>query len=256
MAFSADNLSWVVIGASPDLRQQIIASPALHPKAAPRHSPIQAMVLVSADIDGIAGLLTTRESQPLRIYAPADLLAILAANPVFNVLDPALVERIALPLETWTDCGQGLWLRLLTMPGKIPLYLENRAATEAEPGPVYAAEVRAGGRSVIYAPACARITDAVRDRLASADAVFFDGTVFTDDEMPRAGVSRKTGVRMGHVSMAGPEGSLARLSDLPGRRIYIHINNTNPVLIAHSPEHRAVTEAGFEVAWDGMEIRV
>jgi pyrroloquinoline quinone biosynthesis protein B len=138
----------------------------------------------------------------------------------------------------------------------VPLYLEDRAATQPEPGPTYAALVQGSGRSIIVAPACADITEAVRAQLRQADVLFFDGTLFDDDEMIAAGVGQKTGRRMGHVPIGGPDGSLARLADLPGRRIFLHINNTNPILLAGSPERLQVEAARFEVAYDGMEIRL
>jgi pyrroloquinoline quinone biosynthesis protein B len=256
VAFSADDRHWIVIGASPDMRQQVLSLPALHPNANPRGSPVAGVVLVSADIDGIAGLLTLRERHAFRIYAPAPIMRVLRANSVFGVLDTALVEQVEILPSQKIDCGHGLSLTLLPMPGKVPLYMESQGATEAEPGPAFAAMVQAHGRTAIVAPACAQITEAVREQLRAADLLFFDGTVFTDDEMIRAGVGGKTGQRMGHVPMAGPDGSMARLADLPGRRIYLHINNTNPVLLEDSPERLQAETAGFEIAHDGMEVRL
>src|SRR5262249_12063547 len=129
-------------------------------------------------------------------------------------------------------------------------------ATQPEAGPTYAALVRGGGRSTVVAPACAEITPEVRARLKGADLVFFDGTLFRDDEMIVAGVGSKTGRRMGHVPMSGADGSIARLADLPARRVFLHINNTNPVWLADSAERREAERAGFEIAQDGMEIRL
>ena len=120
----------------------------------------------------------------------------------------------------------------------------------------YAARIEGGGRTAIIAPACAEVTEAVLARLAGADVLFFDGTLFTDDEMILGGLSQKTGRRMGHVSVAGPDGSLARLADHPGRRIYLHINNSNPMLLEDSAERDQVTRAGFEVAFDGMMVEL
>jgi pyrroloquinoline quinone biosynthesis protein B len=258
LAFSADGgAHWLVVGASPDLRQQIISSPQLHPRTGTgRDSPITAVVIVSSDVDGIAGLIVLRERQRLTLLAAAPVLDILRANPVFDVLDSSVVERIPLAPDQPFDAGHGLRLTLLTMPGKIPLYLEDRGAATAQPAATYAARVQAHGRTAIYAPGCAQITDAVRARLATADALFFDGTLFTDTEMIDAGVGSKTGRRMGHVPIDGPDGSLALLSGLPGRRIYVHINNTNPVLLAGSPERAAVEAAGVAIGQDGMEIDV
>jgi pyrroloquinoline quinone biosynthesis protein B len=254
VAVSGDCEHWVVIGASPDLRQQILLTPALAPQEGLRHSPIAGVALLNADIDAISGLLVLREGWPFRVVAPAPILQVLRANPVFDVLDPALVERVeAVPAEPF-DCGWGLSLTFLPMPGKIPLYLEDRAAVQAAPGPTYAVLIESGGRRMLVAPACAEFTPAVLDILRRADVIFFDGTLFTDDEMIRAGLGHKTGRRMGHVSMSGPDGSLSRLADLAARRIFIHINNTNPVLIDDSPERRAAEAAGFEVGYDGMEV--
>lgn len=256
VAFSADSRHWLIVGAAPDLREQVLAAPALYPRDGKRDSPIAGVVLVSADVDGIAGLLALRERHAFRIYAPGPILKVLEANSIFAVLDPALVERIEItPLEP-VSCGHGLTLTLLPMPGKVPLYLESRGAIEAEPGPTYAARIAANGRNAIMAPACAAITEDVRGQLDGADLVFFDGTLFTDDEMIVAGVGAKTGHRMGHVPMSGPDGSLTRLADLPARRIYVHINNTNPVLLDGSSEQKQAEAAGFEIAYDGMEVHL
>ncbi len=228
---------------------------ALHPHDGLRASPITGVVLVNADIDAIAGLFVLRERAPLHVFAPTLILDGLRANPVFDVLDPALVSRVSVePLQP-VACGYGLTLTLLPMPGKIPLYLEDRSARQPQPGPTYAALVEACGRRIVFAPACADITDAVLAHLRPADVLFFDGTLFADDEMIAAGVGTKTGRRMGHVPMSGPAGSLARLAALPARRIFVHINNTNPALVEGSPERHAVESAGFEIAYDGMEVR-
>lgn len=254
VAVSADGAHWALVGASPDLRQQFLATPALWPQASHRDSPVFAVILVSADIDGIAGLLVLREGQPFRVIAPPPILETIAANSVFRVLDPRLVVQEPLVPGLRLDCGYGLHVTLCPMPGKIPLYLEDRSAQHPAPAPAYAALIEAHERKLLVAPACAEITDAVRARVQDADVAFFDGTLFTDDEMIAAGVSPKTGRRMGHAPLSGPDGTLARLADLPTRRILLHINNTNPVLIENSPQRRSAEQAGFEVAHDGMEI--
>jgi pyrroloquinoline quinone biosynthesis protein B len=245
---------WLLAGASPDLRQQILANPELAPPPGTRHSPIAAVVLLSADVDGIAGLLVLREQHRFRLFAPAAILAVLRANGVFAALDPALVERVALAPGAPTDTGLGLTLTLLAMPGKIPLYQEDRAAAQAEPAATYAARIEAGGRCCVIAPACARITDDVLAHLAGAHTIFFDGTLFHDDEMIAAGLGPKTGRRMGHVSVAGPDGAMARLAHLPARKIFFHINNSNPILLDDSAERREVETMGFEVSHDGMRV--
>ena len=222
-----------------------------------RHSPIAGIVLTSADVDGIAGLLVLREQQPLRIYAAAPLLRILGDNRLFDVLDPSLVQRIEIAPNQPFDAGSGLSVELLEMPGKIPLYHEDRSAKVAQAGATYAARIAAGGRSVTIASACAEVTDEVLARLAGTDALFFDGTVFSDDEMAKAGVGTKTGAqdgprsdrRRGRVPWHGSRA-------WPAQKIYFHINNTNPILIEGSPERALVEASGFAIAHDGMEITV
>ncbi len=251
VAVSANAQSWLLVGASPDLRQQILDNPELAPTG-PRHSPIAGVVLVSADVDGLAGLLVLREQQRLRLWAPAPILRIIAENRLFAALDPALVDKIEIAPGERVDTGLGLTLTLLEMPGKVPLYEEDRGSASAQPASTYAARLEGAGRTAVIAPACARVTDDVLERLRGADLLLFDGTLFTDDEMVRAGLGQKTGQRMGHIAVSGPDGSLARLSGLPARRVYFHINNTNPMLLAGSAERAQVEAAGFEVAYDGM----
>ena len=256
VAVSGNGSEWVIVGASPDLRQQIQGTPKLWPGGGLRDSPIVGVVLIGGDVDAIAGLLVLRERQPFVVYSPAAVRELLEENPIFSVLDPDLVRHERLVPGEVKDCADNLRLTLLEMPGKVPLYRESRGATTAEAGPNYAARLEANGRSVIIAPACAEITGSVRQQLADADVLFFDGTLFTDDEMVAAGLGQKTGRRMGHVPISGEGGTLQGLADLTCRRILIHINNTNPILLSDSPERRQVEMAGFEVAYDGMEVRL
>jgi pyrroloquinoline quinone biosynthesis protein B len=256
LAVSADGERWLLLNASPDLRQQILATPALHPRQAPRHSPIEAVVLTNGDVDHIAGLLTLRESQPLTVLATQDIQAVLAANPIFNVLNPAYVSRQRLSLDGQASVA-GLRLRPFTVPGKVALYLEEGdPELGAESGTTIGLEVRdADGRGFFFVPGCAALSPRLAERLGGADLVFFDGTLWSDDEMIRTGTGIKTGRRMGHMSMSGADGSMAALGRLEIRRkVYIHINNTNPALLETSPERAAVAAAGFEIAHDGMEI--
>jgi pyrroloquinoline quinone biosynthesis protein B len=257
IAVSADDASWVIVGASPDLRQQILANRPLWPPAGTRNSPIGAVVLVSADVDGIAGLLVLREQHRFRLFAPPNILAVLAANGVFASLDAALVSREELRPGHATDTGLGLSVTLLEMPGKIPLYQEaERAAEAAAAAPTYAARLASDGHVCIAAPGCAEITPQVLAHLADADILFFDGTLFRDNEMITAGLSWKTGHRMGHVSVSGPDGALDRMASLRARKIFFHINNTNPMLLDDSPERAVVNAAGFEVSYDGMTVTI
>ena len=255
VAVSADGNQWLIVGASPDLRQQILANPQLAPPPGTRQSPIAGVLLVSADIDGIAGLLVLREQHIFRLFAPASIMAVLQANGVFASLDPALVDRIEIAPDQPVETGHGITATLLAMPGKIPLYQEQRDAAEPAAATTYAARLQANGRTCVVAPACADITADVLHRLSDANLLFFDGTLFHDNEMIDAGLSWKTGRRMGHVSVAGPEGALARLAGLKARKVFFHINNSNPMLLDDSAERVAVRQAGFEVSYDGMLVK-
>ncbi|MBY0331090.1 MAG: pyrroloquinoline quinone biosynthesis protein PqqB [Acetobacteraceae bacterium] len=267
VAVSADGARWLVLNASPDIAAQIAATPALHPVPAAgrvRHSPIAGVAVTGAEVDTIAGLLTLRERHPFGLHAGAAVLRVLAENPIFNVLDPALVPRRELPLERAVPVADGagaplgLTLEAFAVPGKVALYQEGEADPgRADDGETIGLSVSAGGEAVVFIPGCAAMTPALRARLSGAACVLFDGTLFHDDEMILAGAGTKTGARMGHMSIAGPRGTLAAFADIPvRRRILIHINNTNPVLLADSAERAIVREAGWEVAEDGMEIRL
>lgn len=252
LAISGDGHSWILLNASPDLRAQIAGTPSLQPKQGARTSPIAAVVLTGAEIDQAAGLLNLREAQRFTLFASAPTLEIIGDNPMFDALASETVARRAVaPGERLALTG-GVELELFPMPGKMPLYLEGKAAADAAAN--VGAEIRAGGASLLFVPAAAAPSDEFRSRLARADVLLFDGTLYADDEMIKLGVGEKTGGRMGHISIDGAGGSLAALAGVKARRIYIHINNTNPVLIEGSPERRRVEGAGWEVAYDGMEI--
>ena len=267
VAVSADGARWALLNAAPELRLQVEATPALHPTpagGAVRHSPIAAVVLTGGEVDTVAGLLSMRERQPFALYAAAPTLAVLDANPIFGVLNRAAVPRRVLApgareaLRDADGAALGLTVEGFAVPGKVPLFLERDGADpgRAEEGETLGLRVSAGdGPALCFVPGCAAMTAALRARLDGAGAVLFDGTLFRDDEMLRAGAGSKTGARMGHMSVDGPEGTIAALAGLRiGRRVLIHLNNTNPVLLDDSPERAAVAAAGWEVAWDGMEF--
>jgi pyrroloquinoline quinone biosynthesis protein B len=266
IAVSSDGAHWFLFNASPDLRQQINDNQVLHPVQGLRDSPIQGVVLTNADVDHVAGLLTLRESQPFIIYATGRVLGVLGANSIFNVLNPRLVQRVPVKLESSIELMgpggyvSGLMVKPFSVPGKVALWLED-----ATKGPNFgsveedtiALEVsgRNSGHRMYYIPGCAEMTTAMAARIRGADVVFFDGTLWVDDEMIRDGVGVKTGKRMGHMSVSGADGTMAALRDLDIRRkIFIHINTTNPILPDDSAERKSVNDAGWEVAYDGMEI--
>ena len=268
IALSVDGDHWFLFNASPDLRQQINENDVLHPREGLRHSPIQGVVLTNADVDHIAGLLNLRESQPLRLYGTNKVLDVLQGNNVFNVLNPKFVERIPLsldvPLQLQLPNGvaTGLVVVPFAVPGKVALWLEEKnkdVALAAVGEDTIALEIRNANQEIqfFYIPGCAEMTDDLADRLRGAPLVFFDGTLWRDDEMIRDDVGIKTGKRMGHMSMSGDDGSIAAFDNLRvKRKVFIHINTTNPVLLEDSDQRKFATKAGWEVSYDGMEINL
>ncbi|MET0313053.1 MAG: pyrroloquinoline quinone biosynthesis protein PqqB [Hansschlegelia sp.] len=247
---------WTLFNASPDLRSQILATKKLQPTGL-RETPIASVVLTNGDVDHVDGLITLRERSPLTIYATSQISAVLDANPIFGVLAKDVVAHqtveLAKPFEI--DAAS---IEFFAVPGKVPLYLETEDLKIGDSsGDTVGVDVRKDGRRLVYIPGCAVVNDDVLRRVDGADVLLFDGTVFVDDEMKQAGVGVKTGRRMGHVPLSGEGGSMSAFDGVKiGRKIYIHINNTNPILIAGSPERRAVEAKGWEVSEDGLEVAV
>lgn len=268
LAVSGDGEHWFLLNASPDLRQQILQTPALHPNPSHgrRHSPLVGAVLTNADVDHVTGLLTVRESHPLAVYASGRVLSVLKANSIFNVLNPQYVERRPLVLGQPQGLAlpdgrpAGLTVEAFCVPGKIALWLEDPSAANygSVPEDTIALKVsNDAGQSFFYIPGCASLPPDLAERLRGAELVFFDGTTFTDDEMITHGLGTKTAARMGHMAMSGPEGSLAAFAGLDVKqKIYIHINNSNPVLDPASPQRQQVEQAGWQVAQDGLEVKL
>lgn len=264
LAVSGDGERWFLINASPDLRQQIQAHRILHPSRGLRSSPIEGVILTGADVDAIAGLLHLRERQPFTIYASERVLAVLKANPIFGVLAEDCVRRKPVPLGRPFEprhvdgSASGLSIELFDVPGKVALWLETGPSPDAlagKPGDTVGVEVREAGQRLLYIPGCAGMTDDLKRRLAGASVVLFDGTLWQDDEMIRLGLGPKTGRRMGHMSVDGPDGTIAAFRDIAvKRRILVHINNSNPILVEESKERGILAKAGWEVAYDGMEV--
>ena len=266
VAISISGEHWFLFNASPDLRQQINDNDVLHPSQGLRHSPIQGVVLTNADVDHIAGLLNLRESQPLRLYGTRKVLDVLEANSVFNVLNPKFVVRESFvldePVELSLASGEpsGIVVVPFAVPGKVALWLEDErkgVSLAAVGEDTIALEVRnsSGTAQFFYIPGCAEMTDDLATRLRDAPLVFFDGTLWRDDEMIRDEVGIKTGKRMGHMSLSGEDGTIQAFENLQvARKVFIHINTTNPVLLEDSEERVLATKAGWEVSYDGMEI--
>ena len=264
LAVSGDGERWFLINASPDLREQIQAQAILHPRRGLRSSPIEGVILTGADVDAIAGLLHMRERQAFTLYGSDRVLGVLRANPIFNVLSDECVHREPVPLGHAFEprhvdgTGSGLEVELFDVPGKVALYLETGSSPQelaGKAGDTVGVEIRSADRRLLYVPGCAGMTDGLKRRVAGASTVLFDGTLWRDDEMVRAGLGPKTGQRMGHMSVSGPDGTVAAFRDIAvGRKILIHVNNSNPILLDDSPERRALGVEGWEVAYDGMEV--
>lgn len=245
---------WTLFNASPDLRSQILATKQIQPTGL-RETPIGAVVLTNGDVDHVDGLITLRERSPLTVHATSQISAVLDANPIFGVLAKDVVARKVVELERPFEIGDTR-IEFFGVPGKVPLYLETEDLKIGDTsGDTIGVTMEKDGTRLVYIPGCAVVNDDVRARVEGADVLLFDGTVFEDDEMEKAGVGVKTGRRMGHVPISGDGGSLDAFKGVKvGRKIYIHINNTNPILIDGSPERRAVEAAGWEVSEDGLEV--
>jgi pyrroloquinoline quinone biosynthesis protein B len=266
IAFSADGEHWFLVNASPDLRQQLVATPQLHPKAGKlRHSPIAGVILTNSEIDAVAGLLSMREGSPFTIYGHTRVLAILKSNSIFNVLNEKNVKRQPIAVDqafepTLPDgLPSGIEVLPFEVPGKGAWYLEGKAHPAGGYGVGDTLGLRiadkASGKYFYFLAACARVTDDLKSRLAGAPLIFFDGTVWRDDELVVAGLGNKTGQGMGHISMSGDHGAIESLKGLDiGRKVFLHINNSNPALLHGSDERNAAEHAGWQIPADGTEI--
>jgi pyrroloquinoline quinone biosynthesis protein B len=266
IAISADGDHWFLINASPDLRQQLIATPKLHPKAGTlRQSPISGVILTNGEVDAVAGLLSMREGSPFTVYAHPRVLAILATNSIFNVLNEKNVRRQPIEVDRAFEPAlpdgspSGIEILPFAVPGKGAWYLEGKAHPAGDDGAGDTLGLRIGdrasGKYMYFLAACAGVTNDLRSRLAGASAIFFDGTVWRDDELIAAGLGNKTGQGMGHIAMSGDSGAIAALANLDiGRKIFLHINNSNPVLLRDSAERKTAEHAGWQIPTDGMEI--
>ncbi len=267
IAVTADGSNWCVFNCSPDIRQQISDNPVLWPNSgAQRHSPIGSVVLTNADVDHIAGLLVLREKQAFDLFATKTVMDVLAENPIFNVLDSEFVKRRPINIGQECHVGNGVVIEPFLVPGKVALFNEARLLAEHdtlhigdETEDTIGLKISSadGGEALFYIPGCAAMTDGLAERLKGASLVLFDGTVWRDNEMVSHGLGVKTGSRMGHMSMSGNDGSMAAFSSLDvARKVFVHINNSNHILIEGSPEREQANSAGWEIAYDGMEIEL
>jgi|SRR5208282_3256093 len=262
LALSANGSSWFLAGASPDLPSQIESTPDLHPRAL-RDSPISGIVLASSDLDHVLGLLLLRELQPLRVYAAPSILRILRdENSMFSMLnrvDPQVVwtptqSGMSFPLLSADGKDSGLLCEVHFLSGRYPKYVRTQPATLAPNEATAALFFESAGKRLAYVPAIGALDDALLEKLHRADLLLFDGTFWSDDELPRLQGSGETAHQMGHIPV---EESLRLLKGIQaGRKMFIHLNNTNPILNQASPENQAVRQAGWEAAEDNWQLEL
>ncbi len=265
VAVSADGNQWFLLNCSPEIRQQIESFPALHPRG-PRHSPIAAILLTNGDLDHCLGLLSLRESHPLAIYTTERIRrGFTDGNVLYRTLErfPGQVTWRALKLGVAQELADaegrpaGLAVEAVAVPGKPPIHLEVGATPDPEDSVGFRIREHSTGRVLAYCSGVGAVTGSVHQVLDGADCVFFDGTFWSADELPALGLGTKRAEAMAHLPVGGPGGSIEHLAGLRvPRRIFIHVNNTNPMLREDSPERAVVEAAGWEVARDGMEVRL
>jgi pyrroloquinoline quinone biosynthesis protein B len=264
IAISADRQSWFLCNASPDIREQIARFPPLWPRHAVRETPIQGVVLSDAELDHTLGLLSLRESRNVRLHATAwvhDALVngsgVLRTLQAFTQVEwrPVRLQQEA-PLCRLDGSDSGLRYEAFpTGNEKTTAFATSPTSPEASVG--YRITEAGTDRVLVYLPAVQALTASVLRQIRGCACLLIDGTCWSDDELIRLGASQKTARAMGHLPVGGEDGSLRRLGDLGiGRTIYVHLNNTNPMLLEDSPEYRAVTARGIEIAVDGMELEV
>jgi pyrroloquinoline quinone biosynthesis protein B len=255
VAVSADRRRWFLLNASPDVRTQIESFPAMHPRG-DRATPLEAVLLTDAELDHTLGLLLLREGRGVDVHATEAVRDTLAnGTAVLRTLEAYCPVRWHLVVPgADAHLGDGLSYRAFD----VPTTKRARFGSGSEKGRVvgYRLTDERSGRSAVYLPGVQALMP-VRDQLDDCACLLVDGTCWQDDELAQLGLARKTAREMGHLPIDGPGGSLEQLAPLPiGRKIYIHINNTNPILLEDSPERRTVEQHGMEVAMDGLELRI
>jgi pyrroloquinoline quinone biosynthesis protein B len=267
VAISADGKRWFLLNASPDIARQIESFPPLQPAGfQPRGTPIQGVLLTNADLDHTLGALLLREGSAATIHASweteaalTDGLGLLPTLRSFcrtKVLRASIEER---ELPHADGSPSGLSCRAFAVPCKRPRFAAKIRARKSNPGGAIGYQIRdlkTGGR-LVYVPEILKITKTLAASMTRCDLLLFDGTCWSDDEMAARGIDGPTAAAMGHVPIQGEAGSLQMLAKaVRPRKVYVHINNTNPILFENSPENRRVLAAGWQIGEDGMEFEI
>ena len=261
IAVSGDGVSWVLFNASPDIRTQLEAFPAMQPARSLRDTGITGIILIDSQIDHTTGLLVLREGQPLNIYC-SDMVHqdLTTGHPLFNVLGHYCgVNWHPVPLEAGShftvDGVEGLRFTAVPLSSKAPPYSPHRHDPHLGDNISIRVEDVKSGKNLYYAPGLGKIEPHILPYMEQADCLMVDGTFWRDDEMLVAGLGKKYASDMGHLPQSGEDGMLSVLGPMQRpRKILIHINNSNPILDEKSPERAIVDDAGVEVAYDGMDI--
>ncbi len=263
VAVSAVSGSWILLNASPDLRQQLLSDPDFAPSPNTRATSLSTVILTSADVDSVMGLLHLREFQPLRVFATPSVLRILnEENSLFRCLERSSPPVSWQPLKLGRAISiDGADCTAVSLGGEYPDYVSGALRKNLSPEEaVIGLEFAPTGKRFFYAPSCSGQSDDWKRHAAGADLALLDGTFWTDNELIDVRGGGKTARQIGHIPLSGGTGSIAQLASSPSagksRRILIHLNNTNPVLDESSDAYRAVRDARLEVAYDGMEFEL
>ncbi len=256
--FSCDNHDWSLINASPDLRFQIEANPELQPSATlgTRNTPIRNIILTSADLDQVLGLLLLREFQPLNVYATALVGEILEENSFFRMLHrvPNQLTWMTMVPGSPFQVADGIACTPIDLPATPPYYAQKTAGARTA-GASVGLVIEAEGVRLAYTPSLPEITEELLAVYESCDVMLVDGTFWSDAELSSNHSGTPLARAIGHIPMSGTEGTIALLAELKTpRKVFIHINNTNPVLDPRSAEYKQVIDAGWEIGHDGWQL--
>jgi pyrroloquinoline quinone biosynthesis protein B len=262
LAFSPSGRSWHLVNATPDVTQQLARWSELHPPTAIRSSPVEGVILTDGELDHVLGLLHLREASRWTLYAAPPVAAMLEEDlrlmPALRRYADVRVQPLVPETPLYVADGSSrVEVRLVPTGTHLPRYLKRAGAGRAAAVGALLLTDTASGARIAYAPCVGELSEALRQNLSGADVILFDGTFWSDDELRRLGAGTQTATAMGHVPVGGPGGSAAWLSNLSARtKLYVHINNTNPLLDGGSPERASIRAMGLEVAADGWTVTV